>query len=146
MTAQAAESRSAPAMRKYARDMVAASLRRLAFQVTRAARMPNAEAIHDLRVSIRRFEECVRVFRQYLPHGKVKKIRRALADLMEAASEVRNRDVALEYLQSARVQGDKELLEKIGEQRKACERDLRVALRDWVRDHTFRKWRTRLGF
>src|ERR1039458_6517364 len=48
-------------MREYVSDQTGELLRHLAFQVTRTARTGDAEAIHDLRVAIRRLSRCLRV-------------------------------------------------------------------------------------
>ena len=47
-------------MREYARLHTAILLRRLAYQLTRAAKSADPESIHDLRVSIRRLSGCLR--------------------------------------------------------------------------------------
>ena len=73
-------------------------LGKLAFQVRQAARRPNEEAIHDLRVSIRRFSQCVREFRQFFPRHQTKKILKQLERVMDLAAEMRNRDIAIELI------------------------------------------------
>lgn len=143
MTAKTA--RSEPPIRKHAREQTAALLRRLAFQVTRTSKLAHAEAIHDLRVSIRRFAQCLRVFGEFVAERKAKKIRRNLKALMDLASQVRNRDVALEFLAGAGFRSDAPMVSVISQQRDAAERALRAALRDWTRHHSFRKWRSHLG-
>ena len=55
-------------MREYVRLQTAMLLRRLAFQVSRNARSGrDADAIHDLRVAIRRLNRCLRVFAEFYP-------------------------------------------------------------------------------
>src|SRR2546422_4817217 len=73
-------------------------LGKLAFQVRHAAKHPNEEAIHDLRVSIRRLSECVREFRQFFPRRQSKKILKQLERVMDLAAEMRNRDIAIELI------------------------------------------------
>jgi len=85
-------------MRDFARDRATVLLGRFVFQMNRAARLRDAESVHDLRVSIRRLQQCLVVFGQFLPHAQVKKIRRRLHQIMQIAGEVRNRDIALELL------------------------------------------------
>src|SRR5205085_11543792 len=90
-----------PTMREYALQQTAILLRRLAFQVNRAAKARGADDIHDLRVAIRRFSRALRLFAQFYPAGSWKKIRRQLSDLMDRAGNVRERDIALEMLAKA---------------------------------------------
>ena len=88
-------------MREYARERAALLLRRLAFQMHRAARLRDPESIHDLRVSIRRFQQCLAVFHQFFPRGQAKKIRKRLHQIMQVAGEIRNRDIALELFEKS---------------------------------------------
>jgi CHAD domain-containing protein len=59
------------------------------------------EAIHDLRVSIRRLTQCFRTFRGLLEPAPVKKLRRRLRKVMDYCGAVRNCDVALDLLQES---------------------------------------------
>ena len=90
-------------MREYVRLQTGILLRRLAIQVTRTARTGDADAIHDLRVAIRRLSRCLRVFAQFYPERSWKPVRRRLADLMDACGSVRDRDIAIGLLQQAGV-------------------------------------------
>ena len=53
-------------MQRYAREQASTLLRRLAFRMNRAAKVRDADSIHDLRVAIRRFEQCLQIFHQFL--------------------------------------------------------------------------------
>src|SRR5260370_29156551 len=94
---------SQPTMREFALQQTAVLLRRLAFEVNRAAKNGDRAAVHDLRVAIRRFSRGLRLFAQFYPAGSRKKIRRQLAGLMQAAGRVRDRDIALQLLAEAGV-------------------------------------------
>src|SRR5258708_38429642 len=87
---------TAKRMDQFASAQALRLLGKLAFQVRHAARRPNAEAIHDLRVSIRRFSQCIREFRQFFPRHQAKKILKQLERVMDLAAEMRNRDIAIE--------------------------------------------------
>src|SRR5690242_18950966 len=89
------------ALRTYALQQTRTLLRRLAFQINRAGRAGDADAVHDLRVAIRRFAQCLRAFDQCYPHGHGRKIQRKLKSLMQAASAVRDRDIAMELMRTA---------------------------------------------
>src|SRR6185503_15069163 len=85
----------------YAAGQGSKLLRRLAHRVHQAASAPDPDAVHDLRVAIRRFQQFLRVFRQFLPGVTAKKIRRRLRKIMKSAGKVRNRDIAAMLLQQA---------------------------------------------
>ncbi len=79
---------------KYARSQTRISLHHFKTNLREAAKHPDTPAaIHALRVSIRRLNQCFRVF-----HAPVKQLRRRLHKLMERCGAVRNCDVALELL------------------------------------------------
>ncbi len=62
-----------------------------------AARVsPSAEAIHQLRVSIRRLTESMRSLEEWVKSKRAGKLRDRLRPLMKAAGETRNFDVAVE--------------------------------------------------
>jgi CHAD domain-containing protein len=133
-------------IREYARGQASDLLRRVAFQANRTARVRDEEAVHDLRVSIRRLTQCLRVFKPFFPQAQAKSLRRKLGDVMDLASEVRNRDIALELLRAARVPAESEVARKLSQERKEAERTLVAALRRWSRRDSEKKWRARLGF
>ncbi len=54
-------------MHDYAIEQMNRLLTTLAFQVHRAAKKPGPEEIHDLRVSIRRFSQGLRIVLRFLP-------------------------------------------------------------------------------
>src|SRR5260370_42493561 len=83
---------------KFASEQGSRLLGKLAFQVRHAAKQPNEEAIHDLRVSIRRLSQCLREFQQFFPRRETKKILKQLGKMMDLAAEMRNRDVAIELI------------------------------------------------
>ncbi len=71
---------------------------RLLEQVDRCCAKPGAEEVHDLRVSIRRFSQALRVFAPMLPAKPVKSMHKAIHPVMEAAAHVRDLDVGVERL------------------------------------------------
>ena len=79
-------------MREFARSQTAFLLRRFAYQAGRVSRDCGADAIHDLRVSIRRLNRCLRTFADFYPRRSWKPVRRKLHALMEAAGAVRDDD------------------------------------------------------
>lgn len=134
----------APAMRAFALLQARTLLRRLAYQVSRASRPGDPDVVHDLRVAIRRFTRCLRVFAQFLPQAQIKKVRRRLADLMELAGAVRDRDISLELLREARVPAGARVAVALRRERKEAETKLRAAVRRLGRQGFSHKWRLRL--
>ena len=131
-------------MREYARLQTAILLRRFAFQVNRAARSGDAEAIHDLRVAIRRLSRCLRVFAQFYPDSFWKRIRRQLGSLMDAAGTVRDRDIALELLAAAGLTRRAAIVMRLDAERRQAVADLMLEIRRWKSRDLSRKWRGRL--
>lgn len=127
-------------MRKYAIRRAEALLERLIRQMRRAARQGDADSIHDLRVAIRRFTQCTRVFAEFLAPGKTRKIRRRLKRLMALAADVRDRDIALELLLATRVAGKAELARTLRAERGEAWQALLEGIRK-----TSRRWRPQLA-
>lgn len=143
MRRKAPEAKPVP-VRKFAGQQMAAHLRRFAFEVNRTAKLGNADAIHDLRVSCRRLAQCLRVFGQFFPQRAVRKIRRDLKTLLAQAAEVRNRDIAYELLGKAGLDQGSVAFATLTAERDRHLRLLTDMLKRWGRRHSFRKWRTQL--
>ena len=131
-------------MRDYARLQTAILLRRFAFQVNRAARNTDADSIHDLRVSIRRFSQCLRIFASFYPEDTGRKLRRRMRDLMDAAAAVRDLDIAVELATKAGVSSDAALVQSLETERRQAARRLALQARRWNSKDFSRKWRARL--
>jgi CHAD domain-containing protein len=114
----------------------------LAFQVHRAAKKPGAEEIHDLRVSIRRFLQGLLLFTEMFPNWEVKKIKRMLKRMMQLTSEIRNRDIALEYLATETGRAHCERLQK---ERSVFQRRFAEMVRRWNARDFSAKWRNGLS-
>lgn len=130
---------------EHARMQTGLLLRRLALQVNRAAKSCDEEAVHDLRVSIRRLNRCLRVFSPFYPDGTWKKIRRRLKTLMEAAGPVRDMDIAMEFLAEMGVGKHSPLARRLAGSRRAARRELVREVRSWKERGFAKKWRTTLG-
>ena len=113
-------------------------LGKLAFQVRRASKRQDEEAIHDLRVSIRRLSQCLREFRAFFPRRhETKKIRKQLGKLMDLAGEMRNRDIAIELIGNA----EPGLAQQLRRERERAKRKLAKMLVEWRHRDFSRKWR-----
>jgi len=116
----------------------------LAFQANRTARRSDAGAVHDLRVSIRRLAQCLRIFGQFFPRERGKKFQKRLSAVMDLASAVRDRDIALELLAAAQIPSDSALVRVLAQERAGAERSLVGTLERWSRRGFQKKWRSRL--
>lgn len=132
-------------MRDYVKLQTSILLRRLAYEVTHAAKKADADAVHDLRVSIRRLNRCLRVFSQFYPGNSWKKVRRRLGELMGAAGEVRDRDIAIRLLHEAGVPLDAPPVQALRVERDGAVKHLIAILHHWKQNSHSRKWREQLG-
>lgn len=117
----------------------------MAFQVRQAAVRADAEAVHDLRVSIRRLRECLRTFAGLYPQAQRKKIRKELRQLMKCAEQVRSADIALELLEAAGLGDTDPLVREIREQRARHRTRLHEELTALGGRPYTRTWREGLG-
>jgi len=131
-------------MLQFANAQLASRLGQLTFQVRRTANVQDADSIHDLRVAIRRFSQSVVAFSSLLPKQETKKILKRLNRMMDAAGKVRDRDVALDFLDGAGVSGEDSLRARIINERAEAERDLVEKTRRWSRANLSGKWRSAL--
>ena len=132
----------APVIHDYATDRMNHLLTTLVFQIHRAAKRPGPDEIHDVRVSIRRFSQGIDLFDSFFPKWEVKKISKRLRRMMKLTSEIRNRDIALEYLGQLKKNELRQRLvaERLGHQREFIEMVERWSARDFSA-----KWRTGLS-
>ncbi len=127
-------------MQKYVHEQTATLLRRLASQAHEAASLGSPDAIHDLRVAIRRLSQCLRVFPEFFPKHDAKKIRRELREAMDAAGAVRNFDIAIELLKKSKAPAEPVL----AQERRRARKKLASVLMAWSRRDFSQKWRERL--
>lgn len=134
--------KAAAGIHEYAVEQMNRLLTTLAFRVHRAAKKPGSAEIHDLRVSIRRFTQGLLLFTGMFPKWEVKKIHRMLKRMMRLTSEIRNRDIALEYLAQLKADSHRERLEK---ERIQCQRRFAEMVRRWSARDFSAKWRDGLS-
>jgi CHAD domain-containing protein len=118
-------------------------LKTLTATLRRAAKHPHdAEAIHKMRVAIRRFSQVLRVFQDSFEHRHVRKMRRRLRKLMDLCGAARNCDIALEVLEAAGVPAEKSLEQRLRRVRSRAERELVKRLADPDTRADLHRWRT----
>jgi len=131
-------------IRTYAQQQTRTLLRRLAYQVNQTMRLGDKDSVHDLRVAIRRFSQCLRIFAQFYPPGEAKKIRHHLKTIMQAAAAARDHDITLELLNDAGIAKKSKGAAAIEKQRKAATKQLMDTIKGSSRNNFSRKWRTKL--
>jgi CHAD domain-containing protein len=132
-------------LREHVRSHTATLLRRMAFQVRQATIRADADAVHDLRVSIRRLRECLRTFADLYPAAPRKKIRKELRRVMKCAEQVRTADIAIDLLSAAGVAEDSPLMREIHEKRAHHRTQLHEELIALAGHPYTRTWREGLG-
>jgi CHAD domain-containing protein len=128
--------------RTFASEQADKRLGRLAFEIGRVAKSRNADAVHDLRVTLRRFSQALRVFKPCFRGKESRKIRRELKQIMTLAGEVRNCDIALKLLSKSKRGDDTDVRSKLQSRRRESERVLVATLKRWQARKSSRKWRS----
>jgi CHAD domain-containing protein len=132
-------------MLSFAAVQVRTRFKKLASQLRRAAeRSHDPDALHDLRVSTRRFMQSLKVFGQFFDRRSTKKMRRRLRRLMDLSGEARNCDIALELLELAKV-NDGRSVSQLRRRRKRAEEILAGLLRRWHKRKVHDQWRRHLA-
>ena len=132
-------------MRLYARAQVFTLLRSLEARMHEAAKLRDVDSIHDLRVAIRRFQQGLQIFRQFVSGGHRKKIRRRLRKIMQLSGEIRNRDIALDLLRQAGLPARSTVPARLLRERKQFQNELLALFDRWGKRNLSRKWGSRLG-
>ncbi|MCU1259108.1 MAG: hypothetical protein JWO80_1993 [Bryobacterales bacterium] len=131
-------------MKSYVDRQASALLRKLAARMRAAERDGTADAIHDLRTSIRRLSECLRTFDIFFPDGQAGRLRGELREIMHLAGDVRNRDIAGELLTKGGMPSDGKILVKLGKARRAAELTLAQELKALGQDDFAKRYRREL--
>jgi len=131
-------------MRDLVKLQTAILLRRFAYEVGHAAKSQNTDAVHDLRIAIRRLDNCLRLFALFYPRHSAKRIRRRLDGLVQLAGAIRDFDVALDLLAKGGMSPRSLLAARLREERRKTSHRLARELRLWKTLAFSRKWRSRL--
>lgn len=98
--------RSGQPLEEYARHILARYLEKVVAEAHRASEDPAEEPVHDLRVSIRRWSQALRVFTDLLPRGAARKLRKATRALLDAAGATRDYDIGAGLLRKESLRRD----------------------------------------
>ncbi len=128
--AKARKAAKAVPLSSFALAQTRSRLKKVRAQIKRATDHPkNPDSAHDLRVAIRRFTQCLRLFRDLLDPGPARRMRKKLRKLMELCGAKRDFDVGLEVLREAGVPSDDPAFARFEEHRDHRMRELARALR-----------------
>lgn len=130
----------------FAKTETQARMARFFAELERAAAHPDEEAVHDLRVSIRRFSQALRIFAPLLPPKAVKKIRARLKVVMDAAAVVRDLDVGMEALAELGLDASVPLIAGMRDERRRGEYFLLGQIHLLRAEDLEASWRERLGW
>lgn len=115
-------------------------LERLAFQVHRTAKSPNPDAVHDLRVAIRRADQALVCFKDYFRRKAAKRIRKQLKRVLASAGKLRDYDIAENVLSRTKQPGSGELQREFRAKREAAARSLLLVVKGLSLPRRVRRW------
>ena len=127
-------------MREYAVAKTGVLLEEAVAAIQHAAGHPDEPAVHKMRVSIRRLQQALRLFRQYLKSSGVEYVKERLRAIMQIAGELRNRDIGMELLEKGN-----SAKEHFAKQRIEYQGELERLLRRYAKDGLLVAWREKLG-
>ncbi len=116
-------------------------LDRAARELAAAARNPDAGAIHDVRVAIRRLLQCLDVCGPLLPARATRKIARKVHKVLRAAGEVRDFDIAIKLLKNSGMRGAGGLARELRSDRRGAAAEFRRALHKLDNGAALKGWR-----
>jgi len=105
----------------------------------------DADMVHDIRVAIRRANQALRVFVGLVPRGPAKKLRRRLKRVLDAASSVRDCDIALQLFGEVRLPPAHPAWEETRARRVLAENRLRRIVREITVESQSGVWLGELG-
>ena len=130
----------------FAAEHAASRLARVVVEVHRLlATAPNSEdsieAIHQFRVSTRRFRAVLDTFREAFPRRARKRIRQTIRDAFSVAGEARNRDITVGLITESKASVPDGLIPALMNERAVWDARLREVLQEWTRADFSAAWR-----
>lgn len=116
-------------------------LRAIAIQSTRTRKSASGEAVHDLRVSIRRLRHILSALKDRFPGEESRRLRGELKVLMTQAGDVRDRDISIELIRKAAGANHRGIIGEFRTGRDEAAKSLRAGIRDWKRNGSVTAWR-----
>ena len=131
-------------IQQFVRAQTVTRLKKLDTELRRATKKPeDPTTIHDLRVAIRRFTQCLRTFEAFFEADQRKKIRLRLRKLVDRCGATRNCDIALDLVRQAGL-GDDALVAHLEAERCRAEKQLVRRLGGWRKREITRRWQKNL--
>jgi CHAD domain-containing protein len=132
-------------MNEFVHKQTLAGLERFEQEIQKAASDPHdADAIHDLRVSMRRLSQCIEMFAGFLDAAAVGKIGKKIKRLMNRCGAVRNCDITLDLLKAVKISEHARSVRDIEKQRRDAETALIKQLKRWSGKGIRKDWWDRL--
>ncbi len=110
------------------------------FALHDALRLHEADAVHRVRVSIRRLQQALRLFEQYLKSSGVKRVRKQLRKALTVAGDFRNHDIAIDLIEKS---GND--IPALRSARSASKKEFRATLKQITKKDLGVNWRVELG-
>jgi CHAD domain-containing protein len=126
--------------REYAFAQTTNLLETASTALSAAAKSPDAGAVHKMRVSIRRLQQALRLFSQFLNKRGAGRVRKQLKEVMAAAGELRNFDIAIPLVRRLGTP-----LPELKEQRITAKQNLAEVLGRIVQPDLRVRWTAELG-
>ena len=130
---------------QFAAERASRMIERLTYQTGITIKQRDADAVHDLRVAIRRLSQVLVVFKPCFPSKDLKKIRRNLKETMSLAGDVRNCDIGLKLLAKSQASDGAAIQQKLRVRRREAEQALLTRLRQWIARKSSSRWRAVLN-
>lgn len=99
-------------LENHAREILRRYLHTVMQEARRAGSEPQEDPVHDVRVAIRRWSQALRTFRDLLPKGMAKRLRRGARALLDAAGATRDYDIGVSLLTREGLGEDHPLLQR----------------------------------
>lgn len=91
-----------------AASRLAEALTHLESEARRCVKDSRPDPVHDVRVAIRRLDQMIEIFAEWLPGKPRRKIRARLDKILDATGDVRDADIALEQIKKLELKPDEE--------------------------------------
>ncbi len=131
-------------IRTFARGQIHERLNELARRIQNGSARLDADAVHDIRIAVRRFMQSLDVFSSLLPREGRTRIRARLRKLMKDSGKIRDRDIALEFLEAAGVGKRSALYKHLQQDRRRARKALGRRVKRWRKREFAEEWRAAL--
>lgn len=118
----------------------------VAWQIAFTSQNQKPDAIHDLRVAIRRARNCLLVLGEFFSRRARREIRGRLRAINKLAGRVRDIDIAIEVMASVLRIPDRPIFRSFRRERRKAKRKLRKELWRWISRNELKEWHAELGF